>query len=210
MRKLCSECEKLPWSKTAVRRCICTGMNLDIGSSDHKQKGFMGLDRRDIPNVDFVWCLESVGDPPWWAQQQFGAKAMPLPFPDSCIDKLLASHVIEHLTPSCSIALFDELWRCLKFDGQALIVVPHGNSFGYVQDPTHCAPWNEATASYFDPAHPSGLWGVYKPKPWKIARMHSSPLHNIEIVLEPRKKVDGSEIDIMNEPTKKIKRRSVK
>lgn len=206
-RRICEDCVKLPWSEHAPeRRCICQGFNLDLGSSDHPQKGFLGMDRRDVPNVSFVWDLESVAEPPFWAQQQFGAKAMPWPFPDSCVDKLLASHLLEHITPAASIAVFNEMWRILKFNGQALIVVPHGNSFGYIQDPTHCSPYNEATAAYFDPAHESHLWTVYKPLPWKIARMHSSPQHNIEMILEPRKKADGSPIDITIERKAKVRR----
>lgn len=200
MRNLCAECEQLPWAKDARRRCVCVGMNLDVGSSDHPQKGFLGMDRRELPGVSFIWDVASPAPPPWWAQQQFGAKAMPLPFPDQCVDKLLMSHLFEHLPPEGSIAIMDEIWRIMKHDGQALIVVPHGSSFGYMQDPTHQLPVNEATFSYWDPGHASGLWAVYKPKPWRIARMHSSPVHNIELILEPRKKVDGGVIDITVTP----------
>lgn len=213
MREMCTECAALPWAKDARRRCVCTGMNLDVGSSDHPQKGFLGMDRRDVPNLSFIWDVTSPAEPPWWAQQQFGAKSIPLPFADQCVDKLLMSHLFEHLPPDSTIAVMDELWRIMKFDGQALIVVPHGSSFGYMQDPTHQNSCNEATWAYFDPAHPSGLWGVYHPKPWKIARLHSSPLHNIEVVLEPRKKLDGSMIDIFAEPvpaTRPPRKRSLK
>ena len=201
-RRICEACEKLPWSSTAIRRCLCHGCNLDLGSSDHKQKGFLGVDRRDIPNVDLIWDLESVGTPDFWAQQMFGAKPIPWPFPSACADKVLMSHVLEHITPKHTIAVMDELWRILKFDGQALIVVPHGNSFGYIQDLTHCTPLNDASFAYLDPAHESHLYMVYQPKPWKIARLHSHPQHNVEVVLEPRKKADGSPIDITIEKPK--------
>ena len=184
---------------------MCFGFNLDVGSSDHPQKGFLGMDRRDLPNVSFVWDLESVAEPPFWAQQQLGAKAMPYPFPDMCVDKLLASHVFEHITPSASIAVFDEIWRIMKHSGQALIVVPHGDSYGFRQDPTHIAMFNEATWAYLDPTHESQLYLVYRPKPWKVARMHSSPNHSIEVILEPRKLPDGSPIDIHVEQAKKVK-----
>jgi len=207
VRKPCESCEKLPWSKTATRRCIEFGMNLDVGSSSHPEKGFLGMDRREVPNVSFVWDVMSPSEPPWWAQQQFGAKAIPLPFPSMCVDKLLMSHLFEHIAPEASIAVMDEIWRLMKPDGQALIVVPHGNSHGYMQDPTHQLPCNESTFAYWDPEHASQLWQVYRPKPWKIARMHASPLHNIEVILEPRKKADGSVIDITIE---KLKRKHTK
>jgi SAM-dependent methyltransferase len=208
VRKLCPECEQLPWSKDAVRRCICVGMNLDVGSSDHPQKGFLGMDRRELPGVSFVWDVESPAEPPSWAVH-FGAKAMPWPFPDGCVDKMLMSHLFEHIAPSATLAVMDEVWRVMKFDGQLLMVLPHGDSYGYRQDPTHQNMCVEATFAYWDPAHASGLWNVYKPKPWKIARLHSNPLHNIEVILEPRKKIDGSIIDITLEraATKLAKRR---
>lgn len=209
MRKMCADCEKLPWSKAAVRRCVCVGFNLDVGSSDHPQKGFLGMDRREVPNVSFVWDVTSPAEPPFWAVQQFGAKPIPWPFQDSCVDKLLMSHLFEHIPPEASLAVMDEVWRVMKFDGQVFIVVPHGSSFGYMQDPTHQLPCNEATFSYWDPAHESGLWNVYKPKPWKIAQFKSSPQHNVEIVLEPRKKADGSVIDIVaGDQSTKRKRRA--
>lgn len=210
MRDLCPECEKLPWATHARRRCVCVGMNLDVGSSDHPNKGFLGMDRRELPGVSFVWDVSSPALPPWWAQQQFGAKPMPLPFRDQCVDKLLMSHLFEHIAPEASIAVMDEIWRIMKFDGQAFIVVPHGASFGYMQDPTHQLPCNEATFAYWDPEHPSGLWNVYKPKPWIVRRLTASPLHNMEIILEPRKKEDGSVIDIHRETTTQARTRMKK
>ena len=68
--------------------------------------------------------------------------------------------------------------------------------------------FNEATWAYFDPAHESNLWTVYRPLPWKIARMHTSPQHNIEVILEPRKKADGTPIDItIEQPRARARRR---
>lgn len=68
--------------------------------------------------------------------------------------------------------------------------------------------FNEATWAYFDPAHESKLWTVYRPLPWKIARMHTSPQHNIEVILEPRKKADGTPIDItIEQPRARARRR---
>lgn len=207
-KMMCEQCEKLPWaSRAPERRCICHGFNLDVGSSDHPQKGFLGMDRRDLPGVSFVWDVESVGEPPFWAQQQLGAKAMPWPFPDDCADKILLSHLFEHITPQHTVAVMNELWRIAKWNSQVLIVVPHADSYGFRQDPTHCNMVVEATWAYFDPADQSGLWTVYRPKPWKIARMNSAPTHNLEVILEPRKKADGTAIDITEPPRKPARRR---
>jgi hypothetical protein len=167
----CETCKKLPWHDGATPRCLCHGFNLDLGSSDHKQKGFIGADKRPLQHVDLVFDIELV---PW-------------PIATETVDRLLCSHVLEHMKPWLMNDIMDEMWRVMKRDSQALIVVPHADSYGFRQDPTHCNMLNEATWAYYDPEHPSGLYNVYRPKPWKIARLHWSPLHNIEVVLEPRK-----------------------
>jgi SAM-dependent methyltransferase len=165
----CDTCAHLPWAPTAKPRCICDGVNLDLGSSDHPQRGFLGVDARPLPNVSFVWDLEQI---PW-------------PFPDHCADQILASHLLEHIMPKVTIAFWDEMWRVMKPGGQSLIVIPHGESYGYKQDPTHCSPYVEATFAYFCPAHTSGLYNVYKPKPWMLHRINSFPYGNIEVVMSP-------------------------
>ena len=192
----CEFCSKIPWTEWAKKRCLCEGFNLDLGCGEGKQKGFIGMDRRAVPGVDIIWDIESVTPVPWWAREMedLGAKSSLWPIPDNSADKLLCSHVLEHITPSVLPAVMDEMWRVMRFDGQVLIAVPHGDSYGFRQDPTHIGMFNESTMTYFDPAH--GLWQIYKPRPWLIRRQHSSPYHNMEIVLEPRKKPDGTPIDI--------------
>ena len=168
---VCASCQVLPWAPTAPRRCICHGVNLDLGASDHKQAGFLGVDRRAVKNVDFVWDLEQL---PW-------------PFPDNCVDQLLASHLLEHIAPKVTVDFWDEMWRILKPQGQLLVVVPHGHSYGMLQDPTHCSFYVEATFAYFCPAHISRLYEVYQPHPWTLQRINSYPLGNIECNLMPIK-----------------------
>ena len=69
-----------------------------------------------------------------------------------------------------------------------MIAVPYAGSQGYFQDPTHCNPCNEVTWAYFDPLDRSGLWGIYKPKPWKIIAdsLSWNVNGNMEVVLEKR------------------------
>lgn len=122
MPKVCDECLKLPWSETAIRRCICHGFNLDLGCGPHKNKGFVGSDKRDIKGVDLVFDIEEL---PW-------------PIPSNSVDKLLCSHVMEHMKPWLVIGIIDEMWRVMKHDGQTLIAVPYAGSFGFHQDPSHC------------------------------------------------------------------------
>ena len=83
----------------------------------------------------------------------------------------------------------DEAWRILKPGGEFAIVTPHGNSQGFLQDPTHCNPCNETTWAYFDPFEPTSqgmLWGIYKPKPWRLKFLSWSPSANNEVILIKR------------------------
>lgn len=155
------------------------GIRLDIGCGANKQDGFVGLDMRDLPGVDVVWDF----------------LRMPWPLPDGCALMAMASHVLEHI-PGAAIdggrtrfpfvEFMDEVWRVLRVGGEFAIAVPHGNSFGYQQDPTHCNAMNEARWAYFDPLNESALWTIYRPKPWRIKSLMWSPEANMEVVLVKR------------------------
>lgn len=164
------------------------GIKLDLGCGACKQgKDWIGMDIRQEPGVDIVHNLE-----------QF-----PYPLPDNSCSMVLASHVLEHMTPNSVdprlaglidlliekkvlsakdvynkvgrhhvfgifMTMMDEIWRILEVGGQFAFVVPYAGSPGFFQDPTHVNNINEATPFYFDPEHQSGLWRIYKSKPWKI------------------------------------------
>lgn len=146
------------------------GINLDIGCGGNKQQNFVGIDYRPLDGVDIVHNIEEL---PW-------------PLPDECVLKAIMSHVYEHINPVGGLVLkiMDEIWRIMKPGGQLAIAMPYGWSFGYIQDPTHCNPANEATWQYFDPRYP--LYGIYRPKPWHIAK--GFPAYqingNMEVLLE--------------------------
>lgn len=151
------------------------GIDLDVGCGSNKQPSYVGMDIRKMPGVDIV----------------HDAEVFPWPLPDAICNKILLSHLWEHIKPWHTIDFMNELWRIIKPNGQLLIVTPYAGSFGYFQDPTHCNPTNEATMTYFDPAYP--LYGVYKPKPWKIARNAYQMNFNLEIILERRENSDVTE-----------------
>jgi hypothetical protein len=141
------------------------------------------MDVRVLPGVDIV---HDVNVYPW-------------PLPDGCVVVAICSHLVEHIPPVAVteggtrfpfVQFMDELWRVMRFDCEVAIATPHGSSQGYLQDPTHCNPINEATWAYFDPLEPNtggALYGVYKPKPWKIKYLSWSPAANIEVVLVKRR-----------------------
>ena len=145
---------------------------LDIGCGENKMPGFVGMDARPLPGVEIV---HNWNDFPW-------------PLPDESSVTVIASHVVEHVNPVDGnfITWMDEVWRISKPGAQFAIATPHGYSMGYLQDPSHCNPCNEATWAYFDPGH--ALYGIYKPKPWRIEDLTWKVNGNINVVL--RKIVD--------------------
>lgn len=144
-----------------------SGIQLDIGCGENKQKGFVGMDIRPLDGVDIVHDFEEL---PW-------------PLPDESVLRSIASHVVEHINPHKFgfVNWMNEVWRVTKDEGQLAIIVPHGYSPGYLQDPTHCNACNEHTWYYFDPRQ--FLYDIYKPKPWLIQSLTWSPFANIEALL---------------------------
>lgn len=154
-----------------------SGIHLDIGGGNNPHPDAVNIDILDLPQVDIVWDLETF---PW-------------PLPDECAKTVTASHVLEHINPhkGVFIDVMNEIWRIMKPYGQFLFVVPHGESPGYIQDPTHVNPMNETTMHYFDP-DPEGngmgqqLYQFYRPKPWRIVKQYFNPQGNLEVALRKR------------------------
>ena len=138
---------------------------LDLGCGLNKQDGFLGIDKRALPEVDIVHDIEEI---PW-------------PIESDSVDVILMSHLIEHIKPWLQIDLINETWRVMKLDGLLMIATPYAGSFGFWQDPTHVAAWNEATPTYFDPSQE--LYGVYRPKPWKLEKVVWQINGNLEVAM---------------------------
>lgn len=142
------------------------GISLDVGCGENKQKTFLGMDKRRVPGVDIVHDCE----------------VFPWPLPDACCQRILLSHLWEHIKPWLSIDFMNECWRVMKPGGQLWIATPYAGSPGYYQDPTHCNPANENTFTYFDAKFP--LYDVYKPRPWMLIRNNYQMSLNMEVILE--------------------------
>ncbi len=140
---------------------------LDLGCGSNKQPGFIGMDKRAVSGVDII----------------HDAEVFPYPLEDESCAVVMASHLLEHIKPWYTIDLFNEIWRILEPGGLFLAVVPYATSFGMMQDPTHCNFFNEATFYYFCPDHPSCLYYIYEPKPWKEEKLFWNPQGNIEVAL---------------------------
>jgi len=137
---------------------------IDVGCGEACQPEFIGMDKRDLEGVDIVHDVE----------------VFPWPIEDDSVHVLMMSHIVEHIKPWLQIDFINEAWRVLKPKGMLLISTPYGGSFRYNQDPTHCSPWNEATPTYFEKG--SGLYEIYKPKPWKLQRCNYYVHGDLEIV----------------------------
>lgn len=157
--------------KSGLRKLISkkSQLYLDAGCGGNKQRGCIGMDKRKLPGVDVVHDIEEL---PW-------------PFPSNTFDRIIMSHVMEHIKPWIVMDLMNDIWRVMKPEGQIFLVMPYAGSFGHYMDPTHIKPWNEATPQYFDPEF--DLYRIYNPKPWKIDinAWHSDG--NIEIVMSKRR-----------------------
>jgi hypothetical protein len=149
------------------------GVNFDLGCSDTKRDGYIGIDNRPSKGVDIVWDLEKV----------------PYPIPSNCAGLSVASHIVEHLKPWLMVDIMNEWWRIMKVGGQMLIATPYAGSPMFYQDPTHIKGWNEATIEYFDPFAPmskGSLYPVYKPLPWKIEKNTWDLTGTLEVLLSKR------------------------
>jgi len=92
---------------------------LDVGCGVKKREGATGIDRLAIPGVDIVWNLDEY---PW-------------PVEDSSFDRIVMSHVIEHLVdPSAALK---EVHRIAAPGAEVEIITPHFSSLSSWKDPTH-------------------------------------------------------------------------
>jgi SAM-dependent methyltransferase len=154
---------------------------IDIGCGFNKQPGFVGMDKRDIEGVDIIHDVEIF---PW-------------PLADDSCAVAVASHLVEHIKPWLQIDFINEAWRVLEPGGIFAISTPYAESFGYLQDPTHCSPWNEATVEYFCAG--TALFEVYRPRPWQIdfdpgnkrLKFFYSKRGNMEVVLKKLTEAEG-------------------
>jgi predicted SAM-dependent methyltransferase len=146
-----------------------TTENLDIGCSDKKRKGFLGMDNRILDGVDVVHDIENT---PW-------------PFDKEQFYTINASHVLEHLKPWKFFEVMDEAWRVVQVGGGMDIRVPIG--MAYKVDPSHTIEFNIASFWYLDPS--KDFYETYKPKPWKIVQSHADQAkQEIRVILQKEQK----------------------
>jgi len=138
------------------------GMKLDLGCGNNVREGFDGVD---------LYAEK--------ARYKVDLFLFPLPFADESVDEVHCSHFLEHLPAreveerdlrtdvrqvgSCHLpkgetflrqdflfAFMDEIWRILKPDGLATLIVPCARSSRGFQDPTHRRFFVSETFGYFN------------------------------------------------------------
>lgn len=109
-------------------------IRLNLGCADKILTGWVNVDITPGPEVTVADLRET------W------------PWADGIVDEVLAADVIEHLPDK--IHTMNELWRVLKDNGRAEIVVPTTDGPGAWQDPTHVSFWNRNSFRYYTAGDP--------------------------------------------------------
>lgn len=112
-------------------------MKLDLGCGQNKKPDFTGVDKYEVPGVDQIVDLLQF---PW-------------PWADESIEEVWCSHFFEHVPGPMRGQWMDELYRVLKPNARATIIVPYANSTRATQDFTHAwPPVHEGSFQYFNRA----------------------------------------------------------
>lgn len=128
-------------------------VSIDLGCGFRKKPGAIGVDIAHLDDVDIIADVFH-----------------PLPFRDSCVDELFASHLVEHVDDL--LGFMGEVWRICKPGAVVHLRFPHATT-PYViwKDPTHRRGVLTETFNYFDPMTPDGaFFGYYHPAKFSIEK----------------------------------------
>ncbi len=105
-------------------------MKLHLGCGRDYKEGYINCDFSGDVNPDKIIDLEK-----------------PLPFKDNSIKKIIANHVLEHITNF--IPLMHEIYRICENGATIKIKVPFYSAWGQYNDPTHVRFFTPFTFNYF-------------------------------------------------------------
>jgi len=150
--------------------------NVELGCGmkrpiDSPNEHWVGVDIRKFPGVDYVL---NVGRDK-------------LPFKDNSVDKISASHLLEHLYPEELFFCVDECWRVLKPKGVFRISVPKAETRAWFIHPDHKIHFVEDTFGFFQvPAEgkdPHGYLNGF----WHVSVLKSPNPEVIDVEMYPNK-----------------------
>jgi SAM-dependent methyltransferase len=113
---------------------------LNIGCGDQRLPGFVNLDKVDAEGIDILYDLDQAS----YQQMKYRDLAH---VPDNSFDRMLMSHVFEHLNNV--LPAMEELWRVAKPGCSLVIMTPYGSSDNADEDPTHVRRVFKNTFEYF-------------------------------------------------------------
>ena len=106
-------------------------MILDVGCGRNKRTGAIGIDRVQDSDADVIYDLN----------------CYPYPFASSSFDRIICSHIIEHIADTLSFV--NELHRLGKPGAVVEVWTPHFSSACAYADPTHVHYFGSRIFEYF-------------------------------------------------------------
>ena len=110
VKQLSGEIEKGPFLKQSLleKQKKLQEINLNIGSGEQNLDGYINVDMRNLPNVDIV------------------SDALHIPFQFGEVNKIFASHLLEHFTRiQAEKELLPYWYNLLKKSGELILILPN-------------------------------------------------------------------------------------
>ena len=107
-------------------------MKLDLGCGVQKKPGFLGVDKIETAQTDYVFDI---------TKDRF-------PFDDESVEEIHCGDVIEHLTYQEMIHMMNEAYRIMKPEAILTIATVYGMK-GWTQHPPHVRPIFPNQFEYF-------------------------------------------------------------
>jgi len=147
------------------------GLKLNLGCGSNKMQGYVNVDLFGEPDV------------------RHDLEAFPWPWPNSSVEDIHMSHVLEHLgaAPNTFIGIMKELYRVARNGAKIRIVVPHPRHDHYLGDPTHVRPITPDMLALFD-RQQCEAWQAHGYSNTPLALFHNVDFKMVEcqFVLEPK------------------------
>jgi len=144
-------------------------MKLDLGCGQRKKEGWIGIDSKEYPGVDYVLNI--------------GKDKMP--FENDSIDEIRSIHVFEHLYSEELFFCMEECFRIIKPTGTLYIEVPKANTPAFYAHPDHKIAFMPITFGFWQvPAYGKDVHGYLKGF-WNV-RAEEKP-ESVEVFMYPNK-----------------------
>jgi predicted SAM-dependent methyltransferase len=106
-------------------------IGVNVGCGQHPMAGWENVDNSPtllLAKLPIKWALGEGQQKMWQVARDHNIKrgtATKLPFPDSSVDSIYSSHMVEHLRPKDTRAFLHECRRILKPQGWVRVSVPN-------------------------------------------------------------------------------------